>query len=110
MSRRNRRRTRGRHKVFTSYQNEAFELPCSTNPSESKLLDAGYAGQSDLCAKYWHNRYQAWQARLGPQKAEWERLKEKRRRIFGGDIDDDEDDGLCIKMMDYFMRLDYLKG
>ena len=29
-------------------------------------------------------------------------------RIFGGDENEKDDDGLCTKMMDYFTGLDYI--
>ena len=35
-------------------------------------------------------------------------MKEERKRIFGGDGSDEEDDGLCWRMMGFFVRLDYL--
>ena len=42
---------------------------------------------------------------------EKERLKQEQRRIFGGDSQDDEErDGLCGKMSEYFSGLDYLDG
>ena len=108
MSRHNRRRTRGGRKAFTYCQHDAFELPSSAEPSEPKIPDARFARRSDLSARYWHNRYLAWQAREEKQKEEQERLKAERKRIFGGDGTAGEDDGLCWRMMDYFAKLDYL--
>ena len=105
MSRHNRRRTRGGHKVLTSCQHEAFERPLgpsSADHSESKDPDAKDVQQ------YWHHRYQARQPRESKPRKAWGRLQEERNRIFGGDSNDGEDDGLCSEMMDYFVRLDYL--
>lgn len=99
MSRHNRRRTRGGRKAFTYCQHDALELPSS---------DTRFARRSDLSARYWHNRYLAWQAREEKQKEEPERLRAERKRIFGGDGTAGEDDGLCWRMMDYFVKLDYL--
>lgn len=110
MSRHNRRRARGGHKVSASCQYDAFELPSSADPSDSKLPAARHPRRNDLSAKHWHNRYLAWQVRERKQKEECERLGEERKRIFGGDSNDGEDDGLCSRMMDYFVRLDYLEG
>lgn len=111
MSRHNRRRTRGGHKASTSYHRDAFELPSSADPSESHFPNARYPQRSDLSANLWHNRYHAWQARMKRQKKEeYERLKEERKRIFGGDGTDREDDGLCSRMMCYFVSLKYLNG
>lgn len=111
MSRHNRRRTRGGHKASASCQyNNAFELPSSADPLDSKFATARHHRRNGLSAKHWHNRYLAWQARESKQKEESERLMEERKRIFGGDSNDGEDDGLCLRMMDYFIRLDYLEG
>ena len=110
MGRRNRRRTRGGHKVSTSCQHDAFELPSSADPSDSKLPTVRHPRRNEFSAKHWHNRYLAWQVRERKQNEECERLKEERKRIFGGDSNDGEDDGLCSRMMDYFVRLEYLEG
>ena len=110
MSRHNRRRTRGGHKATASRQHDAFELPSPPEPSESQLPTARHPRRNDLSAKHWHNRYLAWQARERRQKEECERLEVERNRIFGGDGSDGEDDGLCSRMMEYFVRLDYLDG
>lgn len=42
------------------------------------------------------------------KKVDRGRVEEERKRIFGGDDSDGEDDGLCWSMMDFFVRLDYL--
>ena len=108
MSRHNRRRTRGGPKACPSYRHDTFELPSSARPSASKIPDPRNPRRDDVFAKVWHDRYQAWQTREKRGRVEWERLKEERKRIFGGDGSDGEDDGLCLRMMDYFVRLDYL--
>ena len=105
MSRHNRRRTRCGRKALISCQHGAFELPSSAESSEPKIPDARDPRRSDLS---WHNRFLTGQARGKKPKEERERLKEERKRIFGGDGTAGEDDGLCLKMMDYFARLDYL--
>jgi len=64
-----------------------------------------------LSARHWHNRYLAWQARERKQREERERLKAEQKRIFGGDSQDgDDEDGLCCRMMDFFVAMDYLEG
>ena len=103
MSRHNRRRTRGGHKASPSIQCNAFEPRSSTVPSVPPR-------RCDLSAKYCHDRHHAWHTRSRKPKEEIERLQEERKRIFGGDGDDREDDGLCWRMMDYFKRLNYLEG
>ena len=108
MSRHNRRRTRGGNKASPRTQCNAFELRYSTVPSVTP--DARHPQRYDLSARYCHTRHHAWQTRGRKQKEESEKLQEERKRIFGGDGDDGEDDGLCWMMMDYFVRLDYLEG
>ncbi|KAM0799689.1 hypothetical protein BDR22DRAFT_890266 [Usnea florida] len=110
MSRHNRRRTRGERNASASLQFHPFELPFSAALSDFKLSTPRHLQRNDISAKHWHNRYLAWQARGREQKDECQRLKEERKRIFGGDSSDGEDDGLCSRMMDYFLRLDYLKA
>ena len=109
MSRHNRRRTRGGRKASVFCQYDAFELSSSTGTPEFKLPTAKRPRRNDLFAEHWHNRYLAWQARERKRREECERLKEERKRIFGGDSNDGEDDGLCLKMMEYFVGLDYLE-
>ena len=108
MSRHNRRRTRVGPKTCTSYQHATFVLPSSVKPLASKDPNARNSRRADVSAICWQNPYQSWQAREKKEKVEWERMKEERKRIFGGDGSDGEDDGLCWRMMDFFVRLDYL--
>lgn len=110
MSRHNRRRTRGGHSAPVSYQHDAFELPSSAAPPDSRLPTARRPRRNDLSAKHWHNRYLAWQAKERTQKEEYQKIREERKRIFGGDSNDGEDDALCSNMMDYFTTLDYLEA
>ena len=35
---------------------------------------------------------------------------EDRKRIFGGESDEGDDEDLCVKMMEYFNGLDYIEG
>lgn len=110
MSRHNRRRTRGERNASAGLQLHALELPFSAALSHFKLPTATHLQRNDLSAKHWHNRHLAWQARDREQKDECQRLNEERKRIFGGDGNDGEDDGLCSRMMDYFVRLDFLRA
>ena len=122
MSRHNRRRTRGHKASQNEFQSDSnsFALPTfsssssrpdSNSSSNPKLSTPRHLRRNDVSARHWHNRYLAWQARERKQKEECERLKEEQRRIFGGDSQDaDDDDGLCTRMMDYFVGLDYLEG
>lgn len=113
MSRHNRRRTRGGHKISASSLQDPFELPSlPPDPPERWLLLPRHPRHNDLSARHWHNRYLAWQARERRQKEEVERSQEERKRIFGGEGGDDggDTDELCAKMMDYFAGLDYLQG
>ena len=76
-----------------------------------KTLTSRHQNLNNLSAKHWHNRYIAWQNRDRKQREERERLKEEQRRIFGGDSQDgDDDEGLCGRMLDFFVAMDYLEG
>ena len=108
MSRHNRRRTRVGAKACDSSQHATFPLPLSVKPSASKDPNARHARRGDVFATRRHVPYHLWQAKEKKEKIEWERAKEEWKRIFGGDGDDGEDDGLCWRMMDFFVRLDYL--
>jgi len=79
----------------------------------SLVSASGYptAGPCDLAAAYrlggsavtpatsrhWTNRYLAWQAR-----------EAENRRMFGEADGSGEDEGLCMKMMEYFGKLDFI--
>ena len=108
MSRHNRRRTRGGYKAYPSNQCNIFELRSSNAPWLTP--DARHPRRDDLTANCCNNRHHTWPIRGKKQKEESERLQEEMKRIFGGDGDDGDDDGLCWRMMDYFVRLDYLEG
>lgn len=110
MSRHNRRIHRSQK---AARPRENFEIPThlpndAIRPRAPTLHACVRSG--DITAKHWHNRYIAWQNRERRQREERQRLIEDRYRIFGGEndgIDEDEDD-LCLKMLDYFNRLDYM--
>ncbi len=111
MSRHNRRRTRGKASP-SNLQMDCYELPLlSTEIPNSKLLIPRHPRRNDLSARHWHNRFLAWQVRERKQEEERKRLEDEQKRIFGGDSQDGvDDDGLCTKMMDYFVGLDYLEA
>ncbi|CAL8574292.1 hypothetical protein XPA_000257 [Xanthoria parietina] len=100
MSRHNRRRTRASHRWSSPLPPfPTFELPdlgpvALPSDSQHKIaigLPRGNPTRNDLIARHWHNRYIAW-------------LK----RIFGGEIDEEDTDGLCSNMMGYFVGLDFI--
>ena len=114
MSRHNRRRVRLNHgtdQVFLSRTETLISpLRSAQSPQEPTRSATRLPRRNTLSARHWHNRYIAWQAREKKQKEEHDRLEAERRRLFGGDSQDGDDaDGLCTKMMDYFVGLDYLK-
>ena len=85
----------------------------SADVPESKSLSPTGVGRArpkkrDLSARHWHNRYMAWQVRERRQKEERDNLMAERRRIFGGERGDDDDEGLCTNMMQYFTGLDFI--
>ena len=108
MSRHNRRRTRVGPKTCTSYQHATFALPSFVKPSASKDSKARNPRRGNVPSTCWQNTHRLWQPREKKEKVEWERVEEERKRIFGGDGSEEEDDGLCRSMMDFFVRLDYL--
>lgn len=115
MSRHNRRRTRGSHKAqhssFLQYESNALPSLCAVDsPNDPKLSVPKHPRRNDLSARHWHNRYLAWQVRERRQREEREKLRAEQKRIFGGDSQDgDDEEGLCVRMMDYFVGLDYLE-
>lgn len=114
MSRHNRRRHRGGHnssmipgqrpeiEVLNTVSN--ISLTCAEAPINLRSLSK----RDGLSARHWHNRYIAWQAREKRQQEERRKLEAERMRIFGGNENERDDDGLCTKMMDYFTGLDYI--
>lgn len=127
MSRHNRRRNRGGHKhhgmplPLYTFDSPSRLFPIDTpsgfitGPSDPPFVIASSQSQppsrrSSLAARHWHNRYLAWQVRERRQKDEREKLEAEKRRIFGGNGDDGEDDGLCVKMLEYFGGLDFIEG
>ena len=113
MSRHNRRRTRIGHQNRASAQRHSFELPAlfQAEAFTPKIVAPPLqAHRGDLTAKHWQNRYIAWQNREKKQREEQNRLLEARKRIFGGESDEGDDEGLCAKMMEYFNGLDYIEG
>ena len=113
MSRHNRRRNRAGQKI-SHIDLQLHKCELSSLPAElpdAKVSNSRHPRRNDLSARHWHNRYLAWQARERKQIEERERLKEEQKRIFGGDSQDGDDaDGLCSKMMDFFVAMDYLGG
>ena len=112
MSRHNRRRVRGGKISRSAFQRDDFQLP-SLDPQASLSFAPPLqprTHKADLTAKHWQNRYIAWQNRDKKQKEERQRLKEDQKRIFGGESDEGDDEGLCVKMMEYFSGLDYVEA
>lgn len=118
MSRHNRRRTRGGNKATYPPPEPLFTISPTTEslcPTDlrSHMLPFrppnSRQRSSDLTARHWHNRFIAWKARERRQKEEAKKLDEERRRIFGGEGDETEEDGwLCGRMMEVFDGLDYM--
>ena len=117
MSRHNRRRIRGsqrpsttpfRHDGLTSPTN--YQLADSTSPGLSAPLIRTISRRNDVSARHWFNRYIAWQNRDRKQREEREKLISEQRRIFGGESDEGDEDGLCSRMLEFYGGLDYLQG
>ena len=117
MSRHNRRRNRGGHKTFSdsSFYQRSLDPdpePAIEPPDISRVLSYRNSQSRSvrISARHWHDRYQAWQARERRQREESARLEAEKRRIFGDDDGSGEDDGLCVKMLEYFGGLDFIDG
>ena len=112
MSRHNRRRHRAGHRPsHADFQLNSFELsPLSNNAPNINIANPRFSNRNEISARHWRNRYLAWTARERKQVEEREKLKEERKRIFGGDSQDGDDaDGLCGRMMEFFVAMDYLE-
>ncbi|MCJ1444358.1 MAG: hypothetical protein MMC23_004860 [Stictis urceolatum] len=68
------------------------------------------ATRNNISARHWHNRYMAWQTRERRQREESACLEAEKKRIFGEDDGSGEDEGLCVKMLEYFDGLDFIHG
>ena len=77
-------------------------------PSNNMPSAQFHTRRNDLSARHWHNRYLAWQVRERRQLEEREKLEADQRRIFGGESGEDDEDGLCHKMLEYFGSLDFI--
>ncbi|KAI4206024.1 MAG: hypothetical protein LQ346_001334 [Caloplaca aetnensis] len=114
MSRHNRRRTRPSHRNHTALsQTATFDLPDTEPPANSSDSSQVFSTRrkpqrSDISARHWHNRYAAWQTRERRQREEQEKLLAEQRRIFGGEPEERDEDGLCSNMMEYFIGLDFI--
>ena len=116
MSRHNRRRTRGSHKASgMPVKPGTFDHPIDTVAGSRDLASmpsppSGSSRRNGVSARHWHNRYVAWQVRERRQREEAEKLELEKRRIFGEASEGgEEDEGLCVKMMEYFGGLDFIE-
>lgn len=111
MSRHNRRRTRNSHKSLP-FPTPSFELPYFSDPPDANfpMRAPPRRGGGDITARHWHNRYLAWQARELKQRDECQKLVADQMRIFGGEGNEGDEDGLCGKMMEFFGGLDFIEG
>ena len=90
-----------------------FDLPARFEPKSTDIRPSApslqtFIRRGDVPAKHWHNRYIAWQNREKRQQEERQKLVEERKRIFGGESDENDEDDICSKMMEYFNGLDYI--
>ncbi|KAL9639531.1 MAG: hypothetical protein Q9204_001049 [Flavoplaca sp. TL-2023a] len=109
MSRHNRRRTRVTNRNFNPLpQCSTFgfcDLASVALRSDHQRIIApcslrGVSKRNDLSARHWHNRYVLWRAWERKQREAAEKLLAERKRIFGGENEEEDDDGLCSNMME----------
>lgn len=117
MSRHNRRRTRASHRkqpAFTQFTTSGFRklgaVTVHLEPIQLHFCGSKQANahRTELSAQHWHSRYIAWQRHDRRQREEPERLLAEQRRIFGGEMEEGDEDGLCSNMMAYFIGLDFI--
>ncbi|KAL8733145.1 MAG: hypothetical protein Q9166_002337 [cf. Caloplaca sp. 2 TL-2023] len=117
MSRHNRRRTRASYRNAVALsQSAAFEHPdlgSAITRFETRQIapinqTRGGTKRNELPARHWHNRYMAWQSRERRQREEQEKLLTDQRRIFGGENGEEDEEGLCSNMLEYFAGLDFI--
>ena len=113
MSRHNRRRNRGgRNHSDIPFRQIAPSLlsgiSFTTAPPSAPTAYRTRTGRNDVSARHWHNRYVAWQARDRRQTEERLELELLQRRIFGGEKGEGDEDGLCLRMAEYFGSLDFI--
>ncbi|KAI4155139.1 MAG: hypothetical protein LQ341_000236 [Variospora aurantia] len=108
MSRHNRRRTRASHRkqpAFTQFTTSGFRklgaVTVHLEPIQLHFCGSKQANahRTELSAQHWHSRYIAWQRHDRRQREEPERLLAEQRRIFGGEMEEGDEDGLCSNMM-----------
>ncbi|KAL8991531.1 MAG: hypothetical protein Q9177_000068 [Variospora cf. flavescens] len=112
MSRHNRRRTRASHRkqpAFTQFTTSGFRklgaVTVHLEPIQLPFCGPKRANphRTELSAQHWHSRYIAWQRHDRRQREEPERLLAEQRRIFGGEVEEGDEegdeDGLCSNMM-----------
>ena len=116
MSRHHRRRTRGSQRVSTIlFRHDGLTSPTnhqlaeSASPGFSSPLTRTISRRNDVTARHWFNRYVVWQNRDRKQCEERDKLLLEQRRIFGGESDEGDEDGLCSRMLEFYGGLDYLR-
>ena len=97
MSRHNRRRTRGGHKA--SLQRNGFDLPSTDEPPEPGLSSSPWHA-TRRGKPYKRQRNNTFLAQLRARRQEEDTTKLV-RRIFG-ESHGEEDNDLCVRMIDYF--------
>lgn len=107
MSRHNRRRTRIRHKAHTASN---FESPAHCKAGYPEVTLSAVSLQDFIHSRYiatthCHSAQIAWQDLETRQREE-----RQRKRIFGGESDEGDEDGICSRMMEFFNGLDYINA
>ena len=113
MSRHNRRRNRGsRNQSENPFRQTVPSLPSvvpfTASPPSTSSAYRPRTSRNDVSARHWHNRYAAWQTRERRQSEERLALDALQRRIFGGEKGEGDEDGLCLRMAEYFGSLDFI--
>lgn len=75
--------------------------------SQSSTLFSG--ATSLVAARHWQNRYTAWQNRELAQRREAARIEADQIKLFGGEPGEEDDAGLCGKMMEVFEGMEWIE-
>ena len=121
MSRHNRRRTRGGHRnnkpgslrSSSSFESSAFQSSVEP-PLEalhfSPVHPTAPCSANSFSLRQWPAHHVAWQTRARRPVEASAALEAVRRRFFGEADGTGEDEGLCVKMLEYFGGLDFIDG
>lgn len=76
--------------------------------SQLRALSSSIRPSQCLARVHWANRYAAWQARAQAEQIQLADADVRKQRMFGEGDGSGEDEGLCVKMLEFFGGLDFI--